>query len=452
MTDVDYKKIAEALYEEINKVRTDPKSFIPYAKNAKKYFTGLEYKNPSLGGTITTAEGVAAVDELIQFLERQPKIHKLEKNLNIEKACKKLSDYLGSKGLTGNQKGEYSLQSRLEKYLGYAGLKQQSTAYGGSDAMEILFDLLNCDGLKNRNHRNNIFSVNCGMFGVSIAKHIEYESVTVIDFFGDDDHGDGIQYEGRKTLIRDKDTDYPNLSIQVYNEVNNVRENPKSYINHLKTMKGNFDGKDYKDTERNLIIETEEGLSGIDDAIFYLEKQSPLKKLGRNEGLENSAKQMLTHIGPKGSVRHEKGEMSLKSRIDKHLNKSGIMGENLSFGNNKAINIVCQIIIDDGVKSRGHRKNLFEERYSHFGVSCGYHKVYGTATVFNFLGPNSNNNDNLDKYEIDRAEWPEKAVQVEQRCKIETLHDRKKIYLAYQFTLENGEKVQKFKEIEEMVQ
>lgn len=450
-SNINYDKITSNVYEELNKVRSDPKSLIPHLKKIKTYFDGLEYKDPKLGGTITTNEGTKAVDDLIQFLERQKEIHKLEKNLNIERACKKLSNFVGPSGLTGKQDGEYSLKNRMEKCFGYSGILGQNICYGSETAIDILVQMLVDDGLKTRNHRKNCFSLNFGMFGVSCGMHKDYDTVCVIDFFGDDDHEDGIQYVNNKTLITDEETDYEKLNEEVYEELNKVRKDPTSYIKYLKEMKENFDGKDYKDTERNLIIETEEGLSGINEAIFYLENQSPLKKLEKNEGLEKSTKMMLTHIGPKGSVKHEKGDMSLKKRIKNHVNKSGLMGENLSFGNNKAKAIICQIIIDDGVKSRGHRKNLFEERYNIFGLSCGYHKVYGTATVFNFMGPNSNNNDNLDRYEIDRREWPETAVQVEQNCKIETLHDRKKIYLVYDFTLENGDKVQQKKEIEEMV-
>ena len=47
--------------------------------------------------------------------------------------------------------------------------------------------------------------------------------------------------------------------------------------------------------------------------------------------------------------------------------------ENISYGKETALGIVLQLLIDDGVASRGHRKNLFGESLGTVGVACDTH-------------------------------------------------------------------------------
>jgi len=51
----------------------------------------------------------------------------------------------------------------------------------------------------------------------------------------------------------------------------------------------------------------------------------------------------------------------LGDRIDRYAGWSGSIGENIDFGNMTAEDIVMSMIIDDGVSSKGHRHNIFNE-------------------------------------------------------------------------------------------
>ncbi len=45
-----------------------------------------------------------------------------------------------------------------------------------------------------------------------------------------------------------------------------------------------------------------------------------------------------------------------------------------------------QLLIDDGVPSRGHRTNIFKNDFKIIGAWGGSHTKYKTCTVINYVG------------------------------------------------------------------
>lgn len=60
------------------------------------------------------------------------------------------------------------------------------------------------------------------------------------------------------------------------------------------------------------------------------------------------------------------------------------MAENCSFGKSTAKDIVLQLLIDEGIASLGHRKNMLNPQYTKLGVAFGPHKKYRNCAVMDF--------------------------------------------------------------------
>ena len=53
----------------------------------------------------------------------------------------------------------------------------------------------------------------------------------------------------------------------------------------------------------------------------------------------------------------------------------------ITYGSNTAEEVVAQLVVDDGVPDRGHRRLLYDPALRYAGVSCGPHPGYGTMCV-----------------------------------------------------------------------
>ncbi|UFS71990.1 CAP domain-containing protein [Geomonas sp. RF6] len=175
------------------------------------------------------------------------------------------------------------------------------------------------------------------------------------------------------------------LSQQVLAEMNLARTAPARYAEYLKELRRNYQGKILRMPNSSVMIMTTEGGAAVDEAIRELAHKKPVKPLKWSAGLAEAANDLLREQGRSGAVGHDGARSGgMQERIERHGTWNGRIAENIGYGPRTARLMVMQLIIDDGVRDRGHRKNIFDPVVKLAGVACGAHPEYGTMCVTDF--------------------------------------------------------------------
>lgn len=167
----------------------------------------------------------------------------------------------------------------------------------------------------------------------------------------------------------------------VVTELSRVRLHPKEYAKWLRTQLKYFQGTLWRLPE-HVPIRTQEGPAALQELIDFLESTPVIGPLHWNEGLSHAARQLVLEQGPTEQTGHKGPNGStMQSRLLKFGLYQSLAGEVINYGDEKPRWTVMQLLIDDGVASRGHRKNIFNPEFHVAGAAIGLHAGYGTMTV-----------------------------------------------------------------------
>lgn len=170
----------------------------------------------------------------------------------------------------------------------------------------------------------------------------------------------------------------------VIKEINEARNNPKKYIEYLEEYRKLLTGKVLHLPNQTPLVMIE-GAPAIDDAISDLRKMPKLDDFKNSRGLNRVAKKHLEDLIENPKLGHKGKDGSL---LDQRLLRYGLVGlafaENISYKISIAREVVLAMIVDDGVKSRSHRKNIFSPTFKMFGIACGTAKDSTAMCVAEF--------------------------------------------------------------------
>ncbi len=180
------------------------------------------------------------------------------------------------------------------------------------------------------------------------------------------------------------------LAAQVLAEINLARTAPQQYAQIV--------------ASRALGRPHREGDRVVHETIRFLEKARPLPALSHSEGMAACALSHVLDQSAAGAKGHRSSDGSSPwKRLARFGQWSGRVAENISYGPRDARSIVVTLLVDDGVRDRGHRLNLFASEFRLVGIASGAHPRYGTMCVMDFAaafeeGPSK---------AVAKVRWPE---------------------------------------------
>lgn len=170
-------------------------------------------------------------------------------------------------------------------------------------------------------------------------------------------------------------------------EINKARAEPQVYAGYLEKLKPLFKGKLYTAEGQESGLETQEGWDAVEDAIKFLRSAKPAPPLNASEGLRLAAVSHVKDQSASGTTGHAGADrMLIEERVKPYGAWQGDIGENLVYGPESARERILTWLIDDGVKTRGHRRRVMSLDYKVAGVSCGPHPEYGAMCVLALAG------------------------------------------------------------------
>lgn len=172
---------------------------------------------------------------------------------------------------------------------------------------------------------------------------------------------------------------------EVLDEMNRARANPQQYATLLEQLQQTLKGNQIKVGQKMFTLQ--EGAGVLDEAIRFLQAARPLPPLSPAKGLCFGARDHVKDLGLSGNTGHKGTDGSLpEQRVGRYGNWQTTIGENIAYNSGDAREAVIGMIIDDGVPSRGHRKNIFNPDFQVAGVAVGQPSSYGQMCVITYAG------------------------------------------------------------------
>jgi hypothetical protein len=168
-------------------------------------------------------------------------------------------------------------------------------------------------------------------------------------------------------------------------EMNMLRHNPPMYAKqHISWMKAFYNGK-MLEIPGKIPLKTSEGAEAFDECIKALMKAESAPPLVPSTGMTKACRLLVYDQELTGTTGHKDSAGNHPiDRLMKFGNFSGYFAENIHYGDIEPRFIVISLLIDDGVRSRGHRKNLLNPEFNRTGIAIGKHKEYGGLCVINY--------------------------------------------------------------------
>jgi hypothetical protein len=183
-----------------------------------------------------------------------------------------------------------------------------------------------------------------------------------------------------------KDVDYlTGIEKDVVLEMNKARSAPRKYAElYIQPKLKYYSGNNYSEPGQITLV-TQEGKKAVEGCVAAMSKMKSASILTPELGLSLGAKDHAGDQGKTGQTGHNGSDKSNPFiRIKRYGDGFNTAGENLAYGPESGREIVVQLLVDDGVPSRGHRTNIMNKDFSQTGVALGTHPEFRTMCVITY--------------------------------------------------------------------
>jgi len=176
---MEYGINSSSIILEINKVRTQPKTYVKKFENLLKNFSGNILTIPNKKNRLITMEGANAFKESIEFLSSQSPLNRLESDTNLTKAAEAIAEEF-SRTRENSNMGQNKIHDIIHRYGNSEGNVGISIDFGNDDVEMLIISLINDDGRRDRKNRNMMFNYNYNKIGCSSKFSKFHKNVAVI--------------------------------------------------------------------------------------------------------------------------------------------------------------------------------------------------------------------------------------------------------------------------------
>lgn len=174
------------------------------------------------------------------------------------------------------------------------------------------------------------------------------------------------------------------LNKEILSELNQCRSNPRRYSSKLISLLQFYKGNTLIRPDREP-LETKEGIKNVESCIKYLKTVRPSPLLKWSNSLMDVAKMHAQDLAEHEISGHfGSDDAGLDERIKRVCVVNGHVGENIDYGNSKPEDIVCSLLIDDGMYARGQRLNIMKKDHRYVGAAVCMHKEFQFICVMIF--------------------------------------------------------------------
>lgn len=180
-----YESIADEIFTNLNKVRTNPDEFaLKLTKEESKYReNNLRIRKCAV--PVQTREGVQALRECVQFLMKHNPVESLTLSEGLCRAAQWHINDTGAEGIVGHVGSkETTLQNRLDLFGKWNDCIGETIDYGSITGFESVSDLIIDDGLPSRPHRTIILNPRFKKVGIAAGRHSQFQTVSCCIFAG----------------------------------------------------------------------------------------------------------------------------------------------------------------------------------------------------------------------------------------------------------------------------